>query len=253
MDRFAAFACVIFMLAGCAPTPARADPAPLSQWAAVVVAGDDHASHTSNLTQTFDNARRDVSAALEARGFSSANLREFSLRPELYPDEKAAKAEPQAIHDSLRELASHAPGGCLIYFSSHGNRSGLVVGDTLIPPNVMAGMIEDACGARPTVVIISACFSGIFVPALKAQDRMILTAARRDRSSFGCGESDRYPFFDDCLLRAMPAAADFPALGPLVSACVAAREAQVGAKPASQPQLWVGKDFLAPPFARPTG
>jgi hypothetical protein len=114
-------------------------------------------------------------------------------------------------------------------------------------------MIDTACTGRPTVVIISACFSGVFVPALKGPDRMILTAARRDRSSFGCGESDRYPFFDDCMLRVWPSAADFSALGPLVTACVAAREAEVGARPPSQPQFWVAKDFVAPPFSRPSG
>lgn len=251
MQRLAALVCLLVALAGCAP--ARGEPAPFSQWAAVVVAGDDHASHTARLTETFDNARRDIAADLVARGFSAANLRQFSLRPELYPDTKPAKADPQSIYDGLRDLASHAPGGCLVYFTSHGRRSGLVVGDALIPPSVMSSMIDSACTGRPTVVIVSACFSGVFVPALKGPDRMILTAARRDRSSFGCGESDRYPFFDDCLLRAWPSAADFPALGPLVTACVAAREAQVGAKPPSEPQFWVAKDFVAPPFPRPSG
>ena len=62
-------------------------------------------------------------------------------------------------------------------------------------------------------MIISACFSGVFVPALAGPNRMVLTAARPDRSSFGCGEADKYPYFDQCVLESMPHAADFAALG----------------------------------------
>jgi hypothetical protein len=90
------------------------------------------------------------------------------------------------------------------------------------------------------VVIISACFSGVFVPALQSPNRMILTAARPDRSSFGCGEADKYPYFDQCVLESLPNAKDFLALGTTVQACVAAREVKEGMKPPSEPQLYVG-------------
>jgi hypothetical protein len=90
------------------------------------------------------------------------------------------------------------------------------------------------------VVIISACFSGVFVPALATPNRMVLTAARPDRSSFGCGEADKYPYFDDCFLQSMQASRDFPTLARSVQACVAAREVKEGMKPPSEPQVWVG-------------
>jgi hypothetical protein len=246
LDRLTVLACLLFSLAGC--TPAHGDPAPFSDWAAIVVAGDDRAAHSTQFTETFDNARHDIAAALVARGFASGNLREFSLRPERYPAANPDRSDPQRIYDDLRQLASRGRGGCLVYFTSHGTPAGVVVGDVLIPPASMARMIDSACGARPTVVIVSACFSGIFVPALAGRDRMILTASRQDRSSFGCGEADHYPFFDDCLLKVFPHAADFPALGPLARDCVAARERLEGASPPSDPQLWVGKSFHAPPF-----
>ena len=98
--------------------------------------------------------------------------------------------------------------GCLIYFTSHGTPDGAVVGERLLTPVGAARMIGDACGERPTVVVMSACFSGVFVPALAGPNRMVLTAARPDRSSFGCGETDRYPYFDACLLESMPNARD---------------------------------------------
>lgn len=218
--------------------PAAAASA-FADWSAVVIAGDWHA-HSGGPSEAFDNARRDVSRAFEQAGFEPQNLRQFSVRPERYKDTNPAKSDPQGIYDALTDLTARATGGCLIYFSSHGAPQGVVVDQQLLPPGVLASMLDTTCGKRPTVVIISACFSGVFVPALAAANRMVLTAARPDRSSFGCGEADKYPYFDQCVLESMPGATDFAALGRTVQACVAAREIREGSKPPSEPQLFIG-------------
>jgi len=212
---------------------------PFANWATVVVAGDWHA-HSGGPSEAFDNARRDVTAALEGAGFDADNLRQFSVRPERYKDAHPGKSDIQAIYDGIDEVASKATGGCLIYFSSHGAPQGVVIDQKILPPAVLATMLDHSCGARPTVVIISACFSGVFVPALAKPNRMILTAARPDRTSFGCGEADKYPYFDDCFLSSIPGAHDFIALAHAVRSCVAAREIREGVKPPSEPQLFVG-------------
>ena len=110
----------------------------------------------------------------------------------------------------------------------------------ILPPRTLDALLNETCGNRPTVVIISACFSGVFVPALADNNRMVLTAARPDRSSFGCSESDKYPYFDACMLQELPGVHDFVALGPKVQACVAQREVDTGMSPPSEPQLYVG-------------
>ena len=92
---------------------------------------------------------------------------------------------------------------------------------------------------------MSACFSGIFVPALAAPNRMVFTAARPDRTSFGCGESDHYTFFDTCFLQSLPGAGDFVGLAQQVTACVAARERQEKVDYPSEPQLYVGPQVAA--------
>jgi hypothetical protein len=233
-----------------ATAAAGAAPAPFANWAAVVVSGDFHAAHTNNPTETFDNARRDVSAELIRKGFSAANLREFSMRPELYPDHPG-KSDLQPIYETLKSLAAQAPDGCLVYFTSHGSPMGVVVDGQPVAPRVMDQMVTDACPHRPAIVIISACFSGVFVPALADPDRMILTAARPDRSSFGCSESDKYPYFDACMLEALPQAHDFVALAPELQACVARREQEIGASPPSEPQVSIGAQlrFVLPLMA----
>jgi hypothetical protein len=69
---------------------------------------------------------------------------------------------------------------------------------------------------------------------------MILTAARSDRTSFGCGESDRYPYFDACMVQSLPQAQDFIQLADRVRTCVADKEKTTGMDPPSEPQLWIG-------------
>jgi hypothetical protein len=211
---------------------------PFADWAAVVVAGDWHA-HSGGPSEAFDNARHDVGEALISAGFRPENLREFSVRPTRYHP-RPAKTDLNGVYDALGDLSKHATQGCLVYFSSHGAPSGVVVDDRLMSPALLAAMLDETCGERPTIVIISACFSGVFVPAVAAPDRMVLTAARPDRSSFGCGEADRYPYFDDCFLRTFGPAHDFAELGELVKACVARREKETGMSPPSQPQLSIG-------------
>lgn len=220
------------------PSTARAS-GPFSNWAAVVVAGDFHA-HSGGPTEAFDNARRDVSRTLVALGFDKAAVQQFSVRPERYPSEGPGRSDARTIHDALRSTARTATAGCLFYISSHGSPEGTILGEETLRPHMLSAMLNDACPGRPSVVVISACFSGVFIPPLQKNDRLILTAARPDRASFGCGESDRYPYFDDCFLSAAPMARDFMALGAGVQACVARKEQETGATPASEPQVWVG-------------
>ena len=92
-------------------------------------------------------------------------------------------------------------------------------------------------------MIVFACYSGIFVNALAAPNRMVLTAASRDRPSFGCGAGETYPWFDGCILKTLPRANDFLALAAGARACVARKEAERGVSPPSQPQLFVGSEM----------
>src|SRR5437762_1381622 len=181
-----ALAAVVGALAAIGPRVFASD---YSNWAAIVVAGDWHA-HDGSPSEIFDNARRDVSAALVNIGFNPNNVMQFSVRPQRYPGTLSADAG--RIANSLWDLSNRTSGGCLLYFSSHGAPSGLVLDDSILTPDKLAMMISNACGERPTIVVISACYSGTFVRDLQGPDRMIVTAARPDRTSFGCGNLNKY-------------------------------------------------------------
>lgn len=239
--------------AGSAFAAPPADTRRFGDWAAVVVAGDFHGSRGGQ-TEVFDNARRDVSKELQRIGFSPANMRQFSVRPGRYKD-RPLKADPRAIYETLNDLSAKAKSGCLVYFTSHGAPEGVLIDDKVLTPDLLNKILDATCGARPTVVIMSACFSGVFVRPLARQNRMILTAARRDRTSFGCGEDDTYPFFDDCVLKSSPTARDFITLASAVKTCVARREVAEGMKPPSEPQIWIGGELrpILPFYAFPAG
>ena len=243
VERAARVLALLFAVIWITGTAVAADD-PFANWAAIVVAGD-HEDSEGNSTEGFDNARRDVSRDLLKLGFTPANLAEFSTHPRRYRGEKLFRSTPNSILDVLQKQTAKANAGCLIYFSSHGEPDGIIVGDYVVDPHALAEVVDHTCGQRPTVVILSACFSGAMLPPLKGPDRMILTAARRDRTSFGCGQSDRYPYFDQCVLASWNASQSFPDLAGRTRSCVAARERSEQLTPHSEPQFWIGSKALA--------
>jgi len=206
-----------------------------SHWAVILVAGD-YRAHSGAPSKVFDNARHDLADAFAKIGFNKANMVQFSVDY----DDGTLHSDIGEIAAAMQSAGSRAKDGCLIYFTSHGTPDGIVMGNAVLGPNQMRDMVNNACGTRPSVIVMSACFSGQFVAPLQGDNRIIMTAARPDRTSFGCGEMDHYTFFDDCFLRSLAMAGDFPGLGGLARQCVAEREAQMKATPPSEPQVSVG-------------
>ena len=218
-----------------------ASGAGFSDWAAIVVSADNH-SHSGAPSEVFDNGRRDVAADLVRLGFSPNNLIQFSVAPGAHPG--TDPADKQTIANELWDLSNRTTGGCFIYFTSHGSPDGMVLGDDVLSPRSLSNMIDIACGSRPTVVFTVACFSGVFVDALSGPNRFVMTAARPGRPSFGCGDNDRYTFFDDCWLTSIGGVGDFGSLATAIRACVSRKEHEIAAYP-SEPQLSIGATMAA--------
>ncbi len=218
----------------------------LANWAGFFIAAD-YKAHSGADSEVFDNGRRDVAKAFIEAGMKRENTLQFSVRPQRYADtpEKPLTIEGDSLPEQMSALTQKATGGCLFFLTSHGTPSDLVFGDRYLPPGALGRMLNESCGTRPTVVIISACFSGIFAPVLSGPNRVVLTAARYDRSSFGCGEDDVYTFFDTCLLEELPAAGGFDVLATRLKICVEKRERDLGMRPPSEPQSRIGLAFEA--------
>ena len=230
---------VWFGLAACA----RAEPL-LADWAVLVVAADRTGSN-GGPTEAFDNARRALSEALLAKGAKAEHLRQFSVEPARDPAVRPLLSEPGEIDRTLGLLTRRAKGGCLLYFTSHGDPRGIVMGPGRYGPGEMGALVDRHCPGRPTVVVVSACYSGVFLPRLVKAERLVLTAARPDRSSFGCGEDDHMPVFDRCLLQSLRDAADFGVLARQARLCVDAEERARRLRPPSEPQAQAGSEMRA--------
>jgi hypothetical protein len=231
-----AFFIAVILVGLCSASPAIANG--FSDWAAIVVAGDWHADSGAP-SPVFDNARRDIAGELVGIGFNPQNILQFSVRPERDHAHAPRPSHAQLILSGLSGLAKRARAGCLAYFTSHGSEDGIAMGKGVLSPRGMARILDKSCGERPAVVIVSACFSGVFLPALARPNRMVLTAAAYDRPSFGCGEADKYTFFDTCAVQWLPKAGDFPRFAKDVIACIKAREKKENVDLPSNPQLYI--------------
>ncbi|MNN79121.1 Peptidase C13 family protein [compost metagenome] len=93
--------------------------------------------------------------------------------------------------------------------------------------------------------MISSCYSGGFIPALKDERTLIMTASRADRVSFGCSEEANFTYFGDALFaQALNQTDDLEQAFKRAKAIVAERELADGFE-ASEPQIWAPKTVLS--------
>lgn len=234
---------LIVVLAACASGRGHAqykvEDAPLKDWAVGILAADWRDSYGEPI-EAFENARRALAKGFAEVGFNAENITTLSLRPREFGGFSLASRE---AFSAFKKQTETATAGCLLYFTSHGTPDGIILGqEGYLSPQQLNGLVGEWCGQRPTVVVVSACFSGVYVPALDAPNRMVVTAARPDRTSFGCSADAQYPYFDGCILESLSDADDFVHLASLARRCVAGREYAERLWPPSEPQAKVGAD-----------
>jgi hypothetical protein len=144
----------------------------------------------------------------------------------------------------IAELINKDEDVVVIYTTSHGAPFGLYYNDAdsgygAISPNRFREVLEQL-GIRNRLLILSACFSGVFVPRLQSDTTAIVTAASADRSSFGCAAENDWTFFGDAMInhalrKPQPLAAAFTEANNLITSW----EAQFPVRP-SQPQVNIG-------------
>lgn len=88
----------------------------------------------------------------------------------------------------------------LLFMTMHGSEDHLLqvqmapaIQEWLSPDDIREAL--DASGIRNRIVVISACYSGGFIPALRDERTVVLTAALADRPSFGCGTESVATYF----------------------------------------------------------
>jgi Peptidase C13 family len=229
--RFCIAALVATMAIG-AKSPAAP---PVEHWQVVLVAGD-------TAQPVFDNAVKAVDLWLVQHGVAATDIHRLAASA----DGHDPSIEPATLDRVLGRIADlHArPGeGCFVFITSHGAHNlGIYLSrqDEILRPSALAHALASGCGAAPTVVVVSGCYSGAFARgAMAAPNRIVLTAARADRASFGCSAEQTYTHYDSCLLAALPHATTWLAVSAETKDCVRYRESQYGETP-SHPQASFG-------------
>jgi hypothetical protein len=120
-----------------------------------------------------------------------------------YNSKKGGRATIQALAASLQAAANGMDAENDVLFvilTSHGSPDGLAVKagrlTQTLTPSTLADMLGRT-GVRHKVVVISACYSGVFIPRLANPDVLVITAADADHPSFGCEDKARWTYFGD--------------------------------------------------------
>lgn len=163
---------------------------------------------------------------------------------------------PMASRESLRRAAltlaerSGPEDMIFIYLTSHGSSEHELVLDqprmelSDLPADELAAVLAPL-KQRDKIIVISACYSGGFIPALKDERTLIMTASRADRVSFGCSEEANFTYFGDALFaQALNQTDDLEQAFKLARATVAERELADSFE-ASEPQIWAPKTVIS--------
>ena len=147
----------------------------------------------------------------EADYFAILMSRRFHARGVLtlvsHPDSLGAKTKPLATYDNLHDAVAGVARRMnrredilLLYLTMHGTAEHQLalyfpplVDDALVPDDL--AQILDRAGIRNRVIVLSACYSGGFIRRLQGDGTLLMTAARSDRPSFGCGDDSTATFF----------------------------------------------------------
>jgi peptidase C13-like protein len=109
----------------------------------------------------------------------------------------------------------------------------------------------DRTGVRHKVVIISACYSGVFIPRLADADTLVITAADANHASFGCEDKAKWTYFGDAFFNvALRRATSLKDAFLLARSLVLKRELRQGFDP-SHPQMAGGGNVESLLVARP--
>jgi hypothetical protein len=174
-----------------------------------------------------------------------------------FNSKKGGGATVEALGKSLQAAAKGVDTENDVLFlilTSHGSPGGLAVKagqvtQTLTPP-ALAAMLART-GVRHRAAVISACYSGVFIPHLASPDTLVITAADANHPSFGCRDKAKWTYFGDAFFNvALRKAKDMQDAFAVARELVTKRELRERFEP-SNPQMAGGENVQPLLVARP--
>jgi hypothetical protein len=167
--------------------------------------------------------------------------------------ERAPLASVTALNYALQGMAERMDTGKDVLFlsiSSHGSEEpSIAVSNSGFPlASLTAEDLAEALresGIQWRVILISACYAGGFIDALRDPKTIIITAAAKDRTSFGCSNDSDLTYFGEAFYRdALPGAKSLREAFEAAKKAIAAREQSEHETP-SNPQAYFGAGMEA--------
>lgn len=104
----------------------------------------------------------------------------------------------------------------------------------------------DESGIKRRVIVVSACYSGGFIEALKNDDSLVIAASAPDKNSFGCDNEAEYTYFGKAYFdEALRQTNSFVEAFEMAKPRIAERERKANHDP-SDPRIHIGSAILAP-------
>jgi hypothetical protein len=166
--------------------------------------------------------------------------------------------EPLATISNLRETLKSIGAGIdpdddvvMLYLEGHGSADRKLAAEfpplelDPLTPESLRDMLDDA-GIKWRIIVVSACYSGGWIDALKDEHTLIMTASAANRRSFGCGTESDATYFGDALFQhALRFEDSFVKAFEQARERIAERERTEQVSPPSDPQLHVGAEMAA--------
>ncbi len=156
-------------------------------------------------------------------------------------------ATTQNIEQILRKLSAMArdEDKVVILMSTHGYTEKLAINFSsqnypYVTPRLLNEWMSGLHG-KATLLLLSACYSGSFLPAVSGPSRIVLTAAAKDRSSFGCQFYSSNTYFIDALFNQGVRNASIEQLMEQAKGIIDKKEKAQKLSPPSLPQISVGE------------
>jgi hypothetical protein len=173
-----------------------------------------------------------------------------AVAPLVFTNNRTSRA---ATIESLRDALTRASSRMdrekdvlFVFLTSHGSQQGVEIKAgkrrSTLQPAELGGLLRET-NVRHKVLIISACYSGIFTPLADSRT-LVITAADATHPSFGCEETATWTYFGRAFFsQAMPKTNNLRDTFVLARSLVLARERKRGYQP-SNPQMRGGEDFV---------
>jgi len=211
-----------------------------AEWKSVFISGDDSIPN-------FDNGRVAISELFHFLGAYHENQTHLTSDRRLVTEEVKLATLNNIARAFVGLRINQKVDKCLLFMTSHGIKNfgfylsaGYEGERGAITPDQLSQILDATCGQAPTVLLISACYSGQFIQKLARDNRVIMTAAIKDRPSFGCSTDTTYTYWDECLLDNLSQNDTWEELYEDVKSCITQKESRLGFQP-SLPQAFFGK------------